>query len=364
MVSKGLDVIRLDIGSPDTPPPPVVIKALSSSAHDPDRHSYSGYKGTPEFRKAVSRYYEKRFGVSTHPNQEVLPLIGSKEGIVNLALAYLDENDIVLVPDIGYPSYSMGAHLTGAQVYWMPIREENGFLPNFQEIPADVANRAKILWVNYPSNPTGTTVDLSFYQEAVDFCMAHNILLASDNPYVDVTFDGYRADSVLQALGAMNCAIEFMSFSKTYNMGGWRLGAAVGNAEALANLLQVKSNVDSGHFLPIYDAGVVAIDQTSQEWIDERNKLYERRRNRVMGVLPQVGLQAQCPKGSIYIWGRVQDGDGQQYVEEALNETYVSIAPGEAYGPGGKNYVRISLTVPDDRLETALSRLKTWYANR
>jgi LL-diaminopimelate aminotransferase len=162
----------------------------------------------------------------------------------------------------------------------------------------------------------------------------------------------------------MNCAIEFMSFSKTYNMGGWRLGAAVGNAEALANLLQVKSNVDSGHFLPIYDAGVVAIDQTSQEWIDERNKLYARRRNRVMDVLPQIGLRAQCPKGSIYIWGRVQDGNGKQYIEEALNATYVSLAPGEAYGPGGKNYLRISLTVPDDRLETALSRLKTWYANR
>jgi LL-diaminopimelate aminotransferase len=364
MLAEGLDVIRLDIGSPDTPPPPAVIEALATSAHKPDNHGYSGYKGTPEFREAVARYYQKRFGVSLNPDREVLPLIGSKEGIVNLALAYLDPGDVVLTPDVSYPSYAMGAHMTGAEIYWLPVNAENGFLPDFSPIPADVAKHAKIMWINFPNNPTGATVDLDFYQKAVNFCNDYQILLASDNPYVDVTFGNYRAGSVLQARGAMNCAIEFMSFSKTYNMGGWRLGAAVGNADILKTLLQVKSNMDSGHFQAIYDAGIAAIDETSQEWIDERNQLYERRRNRVMEVLPEIGLHAQCPKGSIYIWGRVQNGNGKQYIEEALNETCVSIAPGAAYGPGGENYVRISVSVPDDRLEIALERLKTWYAKK
>ncbi|MBZ0288473.1 MAG: aminotransferase class I/II-fold pyridoxal phosphate-dependent enzyme, partial [Anaerolineae bacterium] len=289
---------------------------------------------------------------------------GSKEGIVNLALAYLDPDDVVLIPDISYPSYHIGAHMTGASIHWLPINEAGGFLPDLDAIPADVAARAKILWINYPNNPTGATADLDFYQRAVDFCATHHILLASDNPYVDVTFDGYRAGSVLQATGARRTAIEFMSFSKTYNMGGWRLGAAVGNAEALQTLLQIKSNMDSGHFIPIYDAGVVALDHTEQAWIDDRNALYERRRDRIFEVLPHIGLSARKTKGSIYIWGRVESGSGEAYVKEALAKAQVSIAPGAAYGPGGGDSVRISLSVPDDRLEVALDRLKTWYAYR
>lgn len=364
MVAQGVDMIRLDIGSPDTPPPPAVIEALAESASHPGHHSYSGYRGTPEFRAAVARYYQRRFGVTLNPNTEVLPLIGSKEGIVNLALAYLDPGDVVLAPDISYPSYSNGAHLTSATIHWMPLNEAGGFLPDFDAIPPEVASHAKILWINYPNNPTGTTVDLDFYQRAVNFCAAHNILLASDNPYVDVTFDGYRAGSVLQAEHAKDHTIEFMSFSKTYNMGGWRLGAAVGNAEALKTLLQVKSNMDSGHFLPIYEAGIVALDQTEQQWIDERNMLYQRRRDRILEVLPQIGLRALKPKGSIYLWGQVESGSGEAYVKEALRQAHVSIAPGEAYGPGGRGYVRISLSVPDDRLEDALNRLKSWYAKR
>jgi LL-diaminopimelate aminotransferase len=364
MQAQGHDVISLDIGSPDLPPPPAVIEALAESARKPNNHGYSGYRGIPTFRKAVADYYEKRFGVSLDPEREVLPLIGSKEGIVNLCLAYLDRGDLALVPDIGYPSYSMGAQLAGADVCWLPISAAADFRPDLSNIPSPVADHAKLLWVNYPNNPTGAVADLDFYEEALHFCRSHDILLVSDNPYVDVTFDGYRASSVLQAPQAKSYAVELMSFSKSYNMGGWRIGAAVGNAEALKTLLQVKSNIDSGHFRSIYDAAIVALRDTSQQWLDERNQVYQRRRDRILKILPSIGLRAAAPQGAIYIWGRVESGDGASYVEQALERALVALAPGEAYGPGGTQYVRISLGIPDQRLEIALDRLKNWYASR
>ena len=364
MLRQGLDVIRLDIGSPDMPPPNVVIEELVHAAWNPNYHSYAGYRGIPAFRQAVARYYQVRFGVSLDPEREVLPLIGSKEGIVNLSLAYLDTGDVALVPDIGYPSYAMGARLAGAEIFWLPMRAERDYLLDVEAIPTEVARCAKILWVNYPNNPTGATAERDFYQRVVDFCRAHDILLASDNPYVDVVFDGYRAGSALQVEDAKSCVVEFMSFSKTFNMGGWRLGAAVGCADALKKLLQVKSNVDSGHFRPIYEAGIAALEQTSQEWIDGRNRIYEARRDRLLAILDEIGLSAQKPKGSLYVWARVQDGDGRTYAEEALNVAHVSLAPGAAYGPGGEAYVRLSVGVPDDRFDVALERLKSWRWNR
>ncbi len=364
MTSEGIDVIRLDIGSPDNPPPPAVTETLTRAASQPDKHGYSGYQGTPEFRRAVAGYYAQRFNVQLDPDKEVLPLIGSKEGIVNLCLALLNDGDVALVPDVSYPSYSMGTFLAGADVYWLPLREQNNYLPQLDAIPEDVAARAKILWINYPNNPTGAVADLACYEEIVAFCRKHQILLASDNPYVEVTFDGYRAASVLEADGAKETSIEFMSLSKTYNMAGWRLGAAVGNADVLKLLLQVKSNVDSGHFLPVYEAGVTAIEQTSQAWQDERNRIYERRRDRILETLPAIGLQARKSPGSLYVWARVQHGDGMSYAEKALSEAHVSIAPGGIYGPGGKDYVRISLGIPDDRLEIALNRLQQWYTSK
>jgi LL-diaminopimelate aminotransferase len=363
MVKNGTDVIRLDIGSPDMPPPNVVIEELAHSAWNPNNHGYSGYRGIASFRQAVARYYQSRFGVELDPEREVLPLIGSKEGIVNLCLAYLDPGDLALVPDVGYPSYAMGARLAGAETYWMPIQEERNFLPDVDLIPPEVSGRAKLIWINYPNNPTGATAEAGFYQQIVDYCQANDILLASDNPYVDVVFDGYRAGSALQVQGAKECTVELMSFSKTYNMGGWRLGAAVGNAEALKCLLHVKSNIDSGHFRPVYEAGVVALDQTSQEWLDDRNRVYQSRRDRLLAALPEIGLTAHKPKGSIYVWAHVQEGDGGAYAEDVLARAHVSIAPGAAYGPGGTEYVRFSLGVPDDRFDVALERLKSWYAN-
>lgn len=364
MQLQGIDVIRLDIGSPDLPPPDAVIEALAKSAHNPNHHGYSGYKGTAEFRQAVARYYQRRFNVTLNPDTEVLPLIGSKEGIVNLCLAYLDTGDTALVPDIGYPSYSQGARLAGGSIAWVPMREENAFLADIEALPENVTNKAKLLWVNYPNNPTGAVATSEFYTKMTAFCLKNDIVLASDNPYVDVTFEDYRASSALEITDAKACTVEFMSFSKTYNMGGWRLGAAVGSSKILANLLQVKSNVDSGHFRSIYDAGLVALDETPQSWIDWRNDVYRKRRDRIFDFLPEIGLTAAKPKGSLYIWGKVESGDGKTYVDQALNEAHVSLAPGGEYGTGGESYVRISLGVPDDRLEMALERMQKWYASK
>lgn len=364
MTMHGLDVINLDVGSPDMPPPTQVIDALARSASTADHHGYAGYKGTPQFREAVARYYQRRFGVTVDPEKEVLPLLGSKEGIVNLILGFVDDGDTVLVPDVGYPAYSMGAYLADGDAFFIPTPEHLGFTPDLDAIPQDVLERSKILWVNYPNNPTGATVDTSFYARMIEFCARHGILLASDNPYCDVTFDGYRAGSALEAPGALDHAVEFISFSKTYNMAGWRLGAAVGSQTALKTLLNIKSNMDSGHFRAVYDAGIVALDTVTQDWVDQRNQVYQRRRDLILQALPSIGLSAHTPKGSLYIWAKTKSGDGVDYAESALVDANVSLAPGEFYGPGGKAYVRFSIATPEDRLHTALERLKTWYAQR
>jgi LL-diaminopimelate aminotransferase len=359
--SQGIDVISLDIGSPDLPPPPAVIETLHEFARRDDTHGYTGYVGLPNYRAAVAHYYQRRFGVELDPSREVLPLLGSKEGIVNLALAYLDTGDKALVPDIAYPSYAMGTRLAGGDVNWIPMSHEDRFLIKVDQIPSASLQSAKLLWVNYPNNPTGATTELQDYQHMVDFCREHQLILASDNPYVDVTYDDFAAPSALQAQNAKECTIEFMSLSKTFNMGGWRLGAAVGNAEILKTLLQVKSNVDSGHFRPIYEAGTIALNTTPLEWIKTRNQVYQRRRDRIMQTLPHIGLQADNPKGSLYIWAKTANGDGERYVDTALNEAHVAFAPGGAYGPGGQAYIRISLGISDERLEQALDRLTHWY---
>lgn len=365
MILAGIDVINLDVGSPDLPPPEHVITRLAHSAADPHKHGYAGYKGTPDFRRAVAAYYERRFGVTVNPETQVLPLLGSKEGIVNLSLAYIDHGDIALVPDIGYPSYSMGARLAGGDVFWIPVSQAADLLPSADMIPTEYVRKSKLLWVNYPANPTGAVVDLAFYERMIAFCREHDILLASDNPYCDVTYDGHVACSALQVDGALDHAVEFISFSKTYNMAGWRLGAAVGSRAAISTLLQVKSNVDSGHFYPIYDAGVAAIEDTPQAWIDARNAAYQHRRDRIISALTRIGLQGEAPKGAMYVWGRVQPRgsvtDGDSYAQQALTGAHVSLAPGSIYGPGGTAFVRISLSVADARLDEALDRLTGWW---
>lgn len=364
MEKAGVDVIRLDIGSPDLPPPQPVIEALYQSACKPDAHGYSGYRGTPRFRQAIAHYYQQRFGVTLDPETEVLPVLGSKEGIVNLMMGYIDNGDGVLLPDVGYPSYSQGGQLAGGTLHWMPVRPESGYLPDFNAISPEVAKQSKLMWINYPNNPTGAIADVAFYQRAVEFCAAHNILLASDNPYCDVTFEGYKAPSALQAPDAKAHAVEFMSFSKTHNMAGWRIGAAVGNADALRILLKVKSNIDSGHFISVYDAAVEALENTSQSWIDWRNAIYQARRDRILAALPEMGLAADKPLGSLYIWAKPHKLDGATYVEEALEYAHVSLAPGGAYGPGGSDYVRISVGMSDERIDEAIARMKKWYSEK
>jgi LL-diaminopimelate aminotransferase len=364
MQRAGIDVIRLDVGSPDMPPPEAVIEALYRAASQPGNHGYSGYRGIPRFREAVARYYARRFGVSLDPETEVLPLLGSKEGIVNLCLAYLDRGDAALIPDIGYPSYAQGTRLAAAEICWMPTAQVNGYAPDFAQISPEAAARSKLLWVNYPNNPTGATVDLDFYARALGFCAQHDILLASDNPYVDVTFDGYVAPSALQVADAKAHTVEFISLSKSHNMAGWRIGAAVGSSHALNQLLNVKSNMDSGHFPAIYEAAAFALDNTEQDWIDARNQVYRQRRDRIIAALPRMGLSAQCPQGSLYVWAESQHIDAGTYVEEALTEAHVSLAPGEAYGPGGTRYLRFSVGISDARLDEAITRLSAWYQQK
>ncbi|MEM6530269.1 MAG: aminotransferase class I/II-fold pyridoxal phosphate-dependent enzyme, partial [Chloroflexota bacterium] len=274
LIASGHDVIRLDIGNPDMPPPPNVIDRLQHVAQDDNNHGYSGYRGIPEFREAVADYYHRCHGVMLDPSHEVLPLLGSKEGIVNFILAHSDEHNPTLLPDISYPAYGMGIQLAGGSTIPVALDADNGYLIDFEQIaPAD-AHRANVLWINYPNNPTGAVATLEFYEQAVTFCREHDILLGSDNPYLEIIYDGSAPLSVLSASNAKDCAVEFISFSKTYNMAGWRLGAAVGNAEAIANLLRVKSNVDSGHFKPIYEAGASALVDTPLEWVAARNDIY------------------------------------------------------------------------------------------
>ncbi len=307
MNAAGQDVIRVDIGSPDLPPPAAVVEALARSAADPTHHGYSPYRGDAGFRQAVAVYYQRRFGVTLDPTTEVLPLIGSKEGLVNLSMAYLDHGDAALIPSIAYPSYEAGALMAGAEAILLPISAESGYLPDL-DAPIPGLERAKLLWVNYPNNPTGAVASLDFYEKALTFCRAHNLLLCSDNPYVELTFGDYRAHSALEVPGAKDQAVEFVSMSKTYNMAGWRLGACVGNRNVLNALLHVKSTLDSAGFRAIYDAGTEAILNTPQSWIDARNARYAERRDKIIAALPGIGMEAAVPHGSLYVWAHILNG--------------------------------------------------------
>lgn len=361
--ADGVNVLRLDIGNPDLPPPTSVLDALNASSANANHHGYTGYRGDAGFRQAIVTHYKYKYGVELDANRHVLPVIGSKEGLVNLTLAYLDRGDLALIPDIGYPSYAMGTRLAGADIAWVRLDKDNGYKPSLLDVKPETASKSKILWVNYPNNPTGAVVEIDDYKRILKFCKMNDILLVSDNPYIDVTYDSYQAPSALQATDDLDHIVEFFSFSKSFNMAGWRLGAAVGSEEIIANLLKVKSNIDSGHFKPVYDAGCVALE-TDQTWIKRRNTIYQDRRDRILKTLSNIGLKAKSPKGAMYIWARVLDLPSSQYVEEALTRAHVSIAPGDAYGPGGVGYVRISLAVEDSKLDQALDQLQHWYSIR
>ncbi len=357
MRSEGIDVINLGIGSPDLAPPAAVIQTLCQAARRPDSHGYGGYYGIPALRRAIADYYLHRFEVHVDPDTEVAVLIGSKEGLFNVSMAFLDSGDVSLLPDPGYPTYSLGTHMAGGLRYPIPLREEHDFLPQLESIPVDVARSAKILWLNYPNNPTGSIAGTDVLEQAVNFAQRHDLLLCYDNPYCDLTFDGYRAPSLLQIPKAKQVALEFNSLSKTYNMAGWRVGMAVGNRDAVEALTRVKTNVDSGIFKPIQEAAITALTG-DQSWLRKRNAVYQARRDAVMQFLPKCHLRAQTPKATLYVWARVPDGQKSwDYSTRVVEATGVWLTPGTAFGDNGEGFVRISLTLPEDRLHEAGERL-------
>jgi len=356
--AQGMDVIRMDMGSPDLPPADFIIEALEESARDPTHHGYAGFTGIPAFRHAVAAYYQRRFDVELDPAGEVLSLIGSKEGIAHVAWAFVSPGDLVLVSDPGYPTYSLGTLMAGGEAYPVTLRAENGWLPDLASIPPQVADRAVLFWLNYPHNPTGAVAPMSFFEELVAFARAHDILLCHDAPYCDVTFDGFVAPSLLQVEGAREVAVEFNSLSKTYNMAGWRVGMAVGNAEAIQALALVKSNVDSGVFRPIQEAAAAALTG-DQSWIAQRNQVYQRRRDLVWEALQEVGMEAEKPMAGLYLWAKVPEGTiSEGFCTALLEEQGVSFGPGSFWGQQGEGYVRISIVQPEERIQEAMERLR------
>lgn len=356
--AQGVDVINLGVGDPDLAPPEWIVDTLCREARNPARHGYPGYCGLPTLRQATAEYYGRRFGVELDPEHEVLVLIGSKEGIFNVALAFVDGGDVALIPDPGYPTYALGTQMAGGQPYYLPLLEERGFEPDLAAVPAEVLRRARLLWLNYPHNPTGAAARREFLATAVAFAREHDLLLCYDNPYCDIGFDGYRAPSILEIPGARDVALEFNSLSKTYNMAGWRVGMAVGNAEAVAALARVKTNVDSGSFAPLQEAAAAAL-RADQAWLAERNAIYQARRDVVLGFLESAGMSARKPLATLYVWARVPAGESSvAFSQRILEATGVWLAPGTAFGAHGEGYVRISLTTPESRLREAAERLR------
>ncbi|MAT44601.1 MAG: LL-diaminopimelate aminotransferase [Anaerolineaceae bacterium] len=358
---KGIDVIRIDMGSPDLPPEDFIIDKLASAAKNKNAHGYTANGGTPAFRLAISNYYKRRFNVILDPATETLGLIGSKEGLFHLAQVLINPGDLVIIPDPGYPVYSASTKIAGGEIYTLPLRAENKFLPDLNEIPENIAKRAKLIWINYPNNPTGATADLSFFETIVDFALKHNIFIAHDAPYVDICFNDYIAPSILQIPEAKNISIEFNSLSKTYNMAGWRLGMAVGNKDVIKLIHTYKSQLDSSHFGPIMEAGIVAMEG-DQTWLSKRNQVYEKRRDIVVKGLREVGFELNIPPAAIYVWAKLPQPftDSYKFCADLLNETGVSTTPGDVYGNFGKGYIRISLGTETSKIEEAINRLRTW----
>jgi LL-diaminopimelate aminotransferase len=355
--AQGCDVIHLDVGSPDMPPDKAIIQALASSAALPDRHGYQPHNGPPALRAAWADMYRRLYQVELDPGSEIMPLLGSKEGIFNLSMALLDPGDMVLIPDPGYITYTRGAQFAGARIYYFPLLEENHFLPDLDSIPSDVASRAKMLWLNYPNNPTSAVAGMDIFRQAVAFAREHNLLLCHDAAYCQVTYNGIPAPSVLQVPGARSVAVEFNSLSKSHNMAGWRVAAAAGDAEALQALYRLKTNLDSGHFLPVMEAAIQAMSG-DQEWLVQRNQVYRRRRDVVLKGLEAIGLKGLSFDATLYVWCPVPPGmDSLTFSELVLEQANVSLTPGNVFGKRGEGYMRISLSTTEQRLEQAMQRM-------
>ena len=355
----GVDVISLGIGDPDRPTPPLIVEAMQEAVTEPATHQYPSNRGREDFRQAVRDFYERRFDVILDPEREIIPAIGAKEAIFNLNLAFLDPGDYALAADPGYPVYTGGPWLAGAEPVLMALEPELGFVPDLDRIDAEVAKRAKLMYLNYPNNPTGAVVPENFFDRVVEFAWEHDILVVHDNAYSEVTFDGYRAPSFLATKGAKDVGIEVFSLSKGYNMTGWRCAVAVGNAEALETYWRLKTNVDSGLFEAIQLAGVAALSPEADAEVASMNELYLRRRDQVCEALREIGVEVRPPRGTIYVWAPVPAGyeSSAAYCEHVLEQAAVVLSPGAIYGPAGEGWFRISLTTPDDRLLEAVQRL-------
>lgn len=356
--SKGVDVIDLGIGDPDIPTPSNIIGALKSAADDPENHRYPSYAGMLSFREAVSQWYENRFSVTLDPQSEVLTLIGSKEGIAHAPLAFIDPGDVVLVPNPGYPVYRVATTFAGGIPYDMPLLRENNFLPDLDSIPADILRKAKMMFLNYPNNPTTAVTDEGFFRRVVDFASQNEILVCHDAAYTEVAFDGLTPPSFLQVDGAREVGIEFHSLSKTFNMTGWRIGSCVGNEKAVAGLGKIKTNIDSGAFQGIQYAGIEALN-TYTLGIEERIKVYQERRDIFCRGLEEVGLNYYPPKATFYVWIKVPEGwSSKDYASRILTEAGIVVTPGNGFGDYGEGYIRVSITIAKQRVIEAVQRLK------
>ena len=349
----GIDVISLGIGDPDLPTPEPVVDALARAARDPATHQYPSNRGTEEFREAVARFYAERFGVEIDPAAEVIPVLGGKEGVAHVALAALDPGDIALAPDPGYPPYTSGPLFSGAEVHYLPLTEENDFLPDLESAP-----EGRLLFLNYPNNPTGATAEVDFFERAVAFGRERGLIVVHDNAYSEITFDGYTAPSFLEAPGAKEVGVEIFSLSKGWNMTGWRAGWIAGNAEIVEKYRHLKTNLDSGMFEAVQAAAVAALTE-ARDFPRRMSEVYQRRRDLVADALRAIGLDVTPPKATPYFWARVPEGyTSASFAELVLEQANVVVSPGGAYGPSGEGFVRLSLTVADERLEEAVRRIE------
>jgi len=358
MRQKGIDLIDLGIGDPDLPTPKLIIERLKVAAENPKNHRYPSYEGMIEFRTAVAQWYERRFGVKLDARTEVLSLIGSKEGIAHIPLAFVNPGDYVLVPAPGYPVYRVSTLFAGGIPYFLPLHKENGFLPNLSKIPEEVAAKARLLFINYPNNPTSAIAERSFFEEVVTFAQRYQIVVCHDAAYSEIAFDGYRPLSFLEVDGAKEVGVEFHSLSKTFNMTGWRIGFAVGHSEIVSALGRVKTNIDSGVFQAIQEAGIVALNHFDTP-LPEIINIYERRRDVMVTGLREIGLEVEWPKATFYLWIQLPRGyTSTQFATLLIEQAGIVATPGNGFGEAGEGYIRMALTVDETRLKEAIERLK------
>ena len=355
--SQGIEIINFGIGDPDLPTPDPVIAELQKTSLNTINHRYPETDGLPEFRTAIQKWYQNRFDLSFNPETEILPLIGAKEGIGHASFCFIDNGDIALIPDPGYPVYSVGTWFAGGECYTMPLTEDNKWLPDLNAIPKEIAQKAKVMWLNYPNNPTSAIANIEYFKTVVDFAKNYEIIILHDACYTEVSYDGYQPISFMETPGAKDISLEFHSLSKSYNMTGWRVGYVVGNSKLINPLMIVKSNLDSGIPQAIQSMAITALN-TNQEFIDQRNSIYQKRRDKVVNALNSIGLNVEKPKASLYIWAKAPEGyTSAEYATKLLDEKDIVVTPGSGYGEYGEGYIRLSLTIPDDQLDKGINKL-------